>query len=119
MEIGLLIRYGRLVPGREAQAIDLFRETRMYFEEKVREGRLTSFEPFFLDTSDLEEELGFFVVKGHAPDVFQLMDDERFRLLVHKGMLLIEHLRVDMLTVGEGIEQQLERSLKANAELGI
>lgn len=30
MEIGLLIRYGKLVPGREAQAIELFREAGQY-----------------------------------------------------------------------------------------
>jgi hypothetical protein len=119
MEIGLLIRYGRLVPGREAQAFDLFRETRTYYEDKVRTGRLTYFEPFFLATSDLDEELGFFVIKGHAPDVFQLMEEEPYRVLLNKAMLLVEHLRVDMLTVDEGIEQQLERSLKVNAELGI
>lgn len=80
---------------------------------------LTHFEPFFFETSDLEEELGFFVLKGPAPEIFRLMEDEQYLRLMQKGMVLVEHLRVDMLTVGEGIERQLERSLKVHAELGI
>ena len=119
MEIGLLIRYGRLVPGREMQAIELFGEARAYFQDKLEVGELTHFEPYFFMTSDLEEELGFFVMKGPAPAIFALMEDERYRTLMQKAMALVEHLHTDFLTVGEGIAAQVERSMKVNAELGI
>jgi hypothetical protein len=85
MQIGLLIRYGKLVPGREAQAIELFREAGQYYRDKVAEKVLTRFEPFFFETSDLEEELGFFVLKGPAPEIFRLMEDERYLRLMQKG----------------------------------
>ncbi len=119
MEIGLLIRYGKIVPGRETQAIELFEETRRYYEEKVTKRVLTYFEPFFFMTSDVEAETGFFVVKGPAPEIFKLMEEEHYRWLLQKAALLVEHLRVDMLTVGEGIPEQLERFAKVRVELGI
>ncbi len=119
MEIGLIIRYGKLVPGREAQAIALFEESQTYFAEKVSQKVLTYFEPFFLSTSDLEEETGFFVLKGPAPEIFKLMEDEQYLRLMQKAMVLVEHLRADLLTVGERIREQVERSVKVRAELGI
>lgn len=119
MEVGLIIRFGRLVPGREKQAMELFDESMKYFREKVSEGVLTYFEPFFFTTSDLEEELGFFILKGAAPEVFKLMEDERYTSLISKGLLLVEHLQQDILTVGEEIPARLERAQKVRAELGI
>lgn len=119
MEIGLLIRYGKLVPGREAQAIELFGEASSYFAEKLSQGALTFFEPFFFATSDLEEETGFFVMRGPAPSMFALMEEEQYLRLMQKGMMLVEHLRADLLTVGEGIGLQLERAGKVRVELGI
>ncbi len=114
-----MIRYGKLVPGREVQAIQLFNETTRYFQEKLAAKAVTSFEPFLMATSDLEEELGFFIVKGTPGDIFALMQDEGYRYLVEKGLYLVEHLRTDLLTVGEGIADQLERSAKVRAELGV
>jgi hypothetical protein len=119
MEIGLLIRYGKLVPGREAQAIELFEESTKYFAEKLSSKVITYFEPFFLMTSDLEEETGFFVLKGPAPEIFKLMEEERYLWLMQKAMVLVEHLRSDLLTVGEGIPAQVERAGKVRVELGI
>ena len=119
MEIGLLIRYGKLVPGRETQAMALFQESVAYFQEKVAAGDIASFEPFFFMTSDLDQELGFFVVKGPAPAIFALMEDERYRTLMQKGMVLVEHLHSDFLVVGEGIAAQVERATKVNAELAL
>jgi len=119
MEIGLLIRYGKLVPGREQQAIALFQESMTFFQDKLASGEITAFEPFFFMTSDLDQELGFFVVKGPAPAMFALMENEAYRTLMQKGMALVEHLHSDLLTVGEGIAAQVERSMKIHAELAL
>jgi hypothetical protein len=119
MDIGLLIRYGKLVPGREAQAMQLFQESIGYFQDKLAAGEIASFEPFFFMTSDLDQELGFFVVKGPAPAIFALLEDERYRTLMQKGMVLVGHLHTDFLVVGEGIAAQFERAMKVNAELAL
>ncbi|HLA92461.1 MAG TPA: hypothetical protein VJO36_02855 [Actinomycetota bacterium] len=118
MDVGLFIRYGKLVPGREAQAIELFEETKKYFEDKVQQKAITYFEPFFLRTSDLEEETGFFILKGPAPEIFKIMEEEKYLWLMSKGAVLVEHLRADLLTVGEGIYTQLDRAGKVRVELG-
>jgi hypothetical protein len=119
MEIGLLVRYGKLVPGREEQGIELFEETMRYCSSKLADGTLTYFEPFFLATSDLGEESGFFIMRGPAPSIFGLMEEEEYHRLMQKGAMLCEHMRADLLTVGEGIQVELERIAKVRAELGI
>lgn len=119
MEIGLIIRYGKLVPGREHQAIELFQEATTYFTRKREAGELTWFEPFFFQTSDLDEELGFYIAKGSAPQVFALIEEEAYRTLMQKAMTLVEHVRMDFLTVGDGIPAQVELSMKVLAELGV
>ena len=119
MEIGLFIRFGKLVPGRERQALELFGEATTYYERKRKEGVLTYFEPFLHMTSDKEYETGFFVVKGPAPEIFKLMEEKEYLLLVEKAMVLVEHFQVDLLTVGGAITEQLERAGKVHAELGI
>lgn len=119
MDIGVLIRYGKLVPGREQQAIELFADAGEYWREKLEAGAITFYEPFFFQTSDREEETGFMLIKGPVAEVFKLMEEERYLTLGEKAMVLVEHFQVDLLTVGEGIAQQLERSAKVRAELHI
>ena len=118
MEIGLLIRYGKVVPGRETEAIQLFAEGDAYFKEKLSKGETTYFEPFFFSTSDLQENLGFHIIKGSAPEIFKLMDEEAYRVLMTKMTLVSEHPSADLLTVGEGIVHQMELFSKARADLG-
>jgi hypothetical protein len=119
MDVGLLIRYGKLIPGREVPALELFEETTAYFRKKVEEGTITFFEPFFMATGDFETEIGFFVLKGPAPEIFKLETEEEYLHLMQKGLMLVEHLRADVLTVGEGIPLQLERAAKVRAELAL
>lgn len=119
MDVGLLIRFGRPVPGRETQGIELFEEVIAYFRGKLEEGTITFFEPFLMRTSDLVEESGFFLVKGPAPAMFALMEDEAYHRFMEKGTLLAEHLRADMLMVGDAITTEMEIGAKVRAELGI
>ena len=82
-------------------------------------GWITFFEPFFFQTSDREEEAGFFVIKGPFEKVFKLMEEEPFLFLQEKAFYTVDHFSVDLLTVGEQITKQLDRSAKVRAELGI
>jgi len=119
VEVGLLIRYGKLVPGREHHAVDLFQQTLSYFSEKRTREEISFFEPFFFLTSDLDEELGFFVVKGSMLEMTAITNDEAFKVLMMKASTLASHVQMDWLTVGQGIGEQVERSLKVYAELGV
>jgi hypothetical protein len=119
MEAGLMIRWGAVQSGREDQALALFDETVGYYGGLIEAGRLTSFEPFFLTTSDLETEQGFFIVKGPVAEVFTVIDSEEYKSFLVKAAMLLHHVRVDMLTVGDAIGLELERFSKTRAELNL
>jgi hypothetical protein len=119
MESGVIVRWGKLVPGREEKAIALFTETVEYFGKMLAEGKLTYFEPFFFMTGDIENELGFFIFKGPDEWIYKLLADEYFLTLQEKALYSVEHFQVDLLTVGDGIGKQLERSAKVRVEYGI
>jgi len=119
VDVGLMIRYGKLVPGREHQAMDLFQETLAYFGQKLERSEISYFEPFFLMTSDQEEELGFFIIKGDMSAIASLADEEAFKVLLEKARVLAAHVHMDWLQVGESAGEQVERSLKVFAELGV
>ena len=109
MESGLRIAWGKIVPGREKEAVVLFQDAVVYYGKKLADGKLTYFEPFFLNTGDQTDETGFFVLKGPLTEIFALLDEKEFKDLNVKAYYLIDHFRVDILTVGEGIEDQMKR----------
>lgn len=119
MEVGLFIKWGKPVPGREEMAISLFTEAIEYFQDKVATGWITFFEPFFFQTSDRDEETGFFVIKGPVAYIFKLLEEEPFLFLQEKALYTVDHFTFDLLTVGEGVTKQLARGARVRAELGI
>lgn len=114
-----MIRYGKLATGREHQAMELFQEALEYFNQKYESGQLSYFEPFFCMTTDQEEELGFFILKGDMTALTALVDEEAFKILMEKARALSAHLRMDWLRGRESVAEQVELSLRALAELGV
>ena len=89
MDTGLLIRWGQILPGREDAAIALFEESVTYFLSLMENGKITSFEPFLFTMADVEEEQGFFLVKGAVPEIFALMDSDEYKTFMTKANLLL------------------------------
>ena len=119
MDAGLLIRWGQVVPGREEQALALFTETVTFFETLKEGKKLSSYEPFMYSTADFAAETGFFVLKGPVTEIFGLMDSDAYKTLITKANLLLQHLTINLLTVGDEIAGQLDRYDKARMELHI
>lgn len=119
MDIGMLIRWGSVVPGREEQALALFDETVSFYGGLMEAGKVTSFEPFMYSTSDFETEQGFFIVKGPIAAIFETMDSDGYKNLVTKANLLLHHVSISLLTVGDGVVGQLDRFNKARMELHV
>jgi hypothetical protein len=117
MEIGLVLKFGKPVPGREQQALDLFAEAKGWIEEQYKEGVITYFEPYFYATGDLETESGFWVIKGEREKVWKWTGDERFLWFTAKAQFITEHFQMDWLTVGEQIPDRMELSAKIFTEL--
>lgn len=116
MEIGLIVKFGKLVPGREAQAIEVFNEAKLFLEEQYKKGTISHYEPYFYGSGDLETQLGFWIAKGERASVWKMVEDERFRWLMSKAQFVVDHLEMEYLTVGTGIQEQLERDAKLVAE---
>ncbi len=116
MEFGLIVKFGKLVPGREQQGIELFGEVKPFLEEWYRKGVVTYYEPYFYGSGDLETRTGFWIVKGTREDLWKLMEDEKFRWLMAKAQFVVDHLEVDWLTVGAAIDEVIERGAKLAAE---
>ena len=119
MDIGLLFRWGRAVPGREEQAVGLFGEVLAYFEEQKAAGRVTFFEPFFFSTSDRDIDQGLMIVKGPVAEIFKMVEEEPFIFIADKAMLLLEHYQMDYLAVGDTVMERLGAYSKARAEVGV
>lgn len=109
MESGIRVAWGSIRAGREKEALELFQDAMTYYGKKMADGKITYFEPFFLGTGDQSLEIGFFIVKGPVAEIFKILEDETYLMLNTKAFNVLDHFRVDMLTVGEGIEAQLKR----------
>jgi hypothetical protein len=48
-----------------------------------------------------------------------MVGDETFQWLTLKAQFVVDHLRVDWLTVGEGIPQQVERAFKVTTDFAL
>jgi hypothetical protein len=119
MDTGVLIRWGSVVPGREVQALALFEETVAYYGRLIEAGKLTSFEPFLFSTSDFDTEQGFFILKGPVTEIFSVIDSEEYKTLLAKASMLLHHLNVSLLTVGDGVVAEIARFDKARADLNV
>ncbi len=119
MEVGMISRWGSPKPGRERDALENYRHAVAYGRRLVEEGKLTYFEPFFLNSGDAEIENGFFIARGPVAQVFEILESEEYRDLTARAQLLSEHMHTDMLTVGEGIDRTLADYEKALTSLGV
>lgn len=119
MESGLLLRWGKVIPGREEQALALFGDTHAYHEELKNEGKITHYESFLYGTADFSEQHGFTILKGPAQEIFAIMESDTFKDFTTKATLLLDHFTMEMLTVGDEVLRELDRYAKKRAELHI
>ena len=106
MEVGLLVSYGGVVPGREKEAIELFAETQKVYGEKLADGTFTYYEPFLFRTGDRSEQLGFFIVKGPPDKVMFYFDSKENRALRDKVGQVVNHLKIEFLyTCGDVLDE--------------
>ncbi len=119
MDVGYIIKYGKLVPGREDKALELFGETVRFFQQHLAKGAITHFEPFIYASGDLASDLGFFMIKGPEEEVRKIVRSEDFRMLTTKAEFVVDHLREDWILVGEEVTQQVERTAKVAPEYAL
>jgi hypothetical protein len=117
-ELGFVVRWGRVVPGRELEAVDLFAETTKYYGDLLAKGELTFFEPFMYLSGDNEIDNGFFVLKGPAQKINEIFESEETLSLKTKGALLLSHLSTELILVGEDVLGQVTRFADTSKAVG-
>ncbi len=116
MEVALIVKYGKLVPGREQQAIELFAETKEFLGEQLEAGFITYYEPFIYTTGDWEADTGFWLTKGERDSLLKVIETEKFQWIIARAQFAVEHLRLEWLDFGEAITEQVERASKVVTE---
>ncbi len=119
MEVGYFIKYGRLVPGREEKAVELFNETITFWKKHLTEGKITFFEPVLFASGDREIDLGFFFIKGYEEKLTLILASEDYRMLLTRAAYVVDHLQTEMLVVGEEVLRQAERTAKVAPEYAL
>src|SRR5579864_3709372 len=113
-ELGVIVRWGRVFPGFEKDAIEFYGEATRYFGDKLADGTLTYFEPFLFLSGDSEIDNGFFIMKGPEPKVLAMIDEPRRLELEARSTQLLAHVTTQVLLAGEGVIEQISRFGKVN-----
>ncbi len=112
MEIGLIYRWGRPLPGREEEGAKTFNEVLQYMTELKKKGDITYFEPFMFTTGDIEVDNGFFLVKGPEEALRRTMAEEKYLELLMRSQRNVAHFKVDFLLLQDRIPKLMEMSVK-------
>ena len=108
MEIGVIFRWGRVVPGKEEESVQLFNEVMQYFTEAKTRGDVTFWEPFLCSTGDFQLENGFLLAKGPEERIRKFLDDDLTVGLLLKSNIVLEHFKVEFLATAERIPKLME-----------
>jgi len=113
---GLFIGWGEVVRGREAKATEVFNEAVGYYAGLQQEGRIESFEPWFLAPhgGDLG---GFILVRGEREQLDEVVRSPEFERLQTRVALIVDGSGVIPAATGESLARQMGQFQEATADL--
>lgn len=113
----LFIGWGEVVRGRETKAVQVFNESIEYYGRLQQEGRIESFEPWFLDPhgGDLQ---GFLLIRGERQKLDELRRDPEFERLQARVTLIVDGTGVVPANTGESLARLMGHFQEASGELG-
>lgn len=115
----LMVSFGAVHPGRERLAVDTFTELSRFFGERLSDGDLTSFQPFFYGGGAVGGTIGFFLLEGHRDRLGAITDDEGFARLLLKAGAASANVRVDPLVAGPEAGRLVNLYREVRDELGL
>jgi len=88
-DTALVIRWDRVVPGRDKQALALFGQALEYYGTQQKKGAIENFEPILLNPvgNDLN---GFILIRGSVDQLNALQREDRFIEIVMRGAYTCE-----------------------------
>ncbi len=115
----LMISFGAVHPGREQLAIDTFTEMSRFLGERLADGELTAFQPFFFADGAVAGMIGFVLVEGRREVLDDLRRREPFVRLVLRAGAGSSNVRVDALAAGSEAGRLVNLYREVHTELGL
>jgi hypothetical protein len=113
----LFLGWGEVVRGRERKAVELFNESVQYYGRLQGDGKIESFEPWFLmpHGGDLT---GFILLRGERAQLDELTRDPEFESLQARVGMIVDRLGVVQASTGESLGRLMGQFEEAAADLG-
>ena len=115
----VMVSFGAVHPGRERLAVDTFTELSRFFGERLSDGDLTSFQPFFYGNGAVGGTVGFFLLEGHRERLDAMRNDDRFGRLLLRAGAATANVRVDPLVAGPEAGRLANLYREVRDELGL
>ena len=119
VDAALMVAFGAVHPGREALAVETFREVSRYFGKLLAAGVITSFQPFFYADGAEGDTIGFFLVEGERARLDELRRDEDFGRLILRAGAATRTMRVHTLVAGSEAGRLVNTYREVRQELGL
>ena len=114
-----MVSFGAVHPGRERLAVDTFTELSRFFGERLSDGHLTSFQPFFYGSGAVGGTVGFFLLEGHRDRLDDLRNDGSFARLLLRAGAATANVRVEVLLAGPEAGRLVNLYREVRDELGL
>jgi hypothetical protein len=115
-DAGILVAWGKPVPGRERMAAALFEEAVEMWTKLERAGEIESFETVSLEPhGDLND---FFLLRGDRDQLARLRVSEEFMQLGDRANMVLWNLRIVGARVGEGAWGKIQEFEAAAQKFG-
>jgi len=113
----LFIGWGEVVRGRERKAIDVFNESVQYYGQLQQDGRIESFDAWFLEPhgGDLA---GFFLVRGERERLDEIRRSPEFETFLTRASMIVHRVGAVSGYTGEALGRLMDQFEQAAGELG-
>ena len=115
----LMVSFGAVHPGRERLAVDTFTEMSRFFGERLTDGDLTSFQPFFYGSGAVGGTVGFFLLEGPRDRIEGMRAGQAFVRLLLRAGASTANVRVDALVAGPDAGRLVNLYREVRDELGL
>jgi hypothetical protein len=102
----LVLGWNRAQTGREKISIELFGEFVAYVTGLQKEGKITSFEPVFMDPHGGDMN-GFFLIKGDAQKLDAVVASDQWIAFATRGAIIMQGFGVVRGAVGDEIGKRM------------
>jgi hypothetical protein len=116
-DFGVFIGFGFPARGRENDAAGVFNELIAYLGGQAQQGNVESFEPGFMQPHGGELG-GFMLVRGGRSKLDAMVASDEFVRITMKAQMVVDHMGVVNVSLGQEIEKQMGIFLESAAELG-